>query len=270
MTASLQQLTWLASAPFRAQHQLVSGRLSTGPASRRGGTGLLPALFPPPFSSRHSLLGHPFPPGVSAPLTIGLPPGDRLPPADHDGVSVFRTRETRPGPGALYTPGTAVPARARVRPMSAACRLAAAGPCHPGVTTRPGMSLSRGISKGSLALAPPGHSPRLWPPDGTGTLGLSPGLRTRLQPGPSRACRGGDRPQALAWNNAVAISDLLRRIHSSRATSRRNALTRCPLEPGTGSLDNFHHPSSEGTFHVNTPESAPLFDRWIEAKRRYG
>jgi hypothetical protein len=177
MTASLQQLTWLASAPFRAQHPLVSGRLSRAPP-RRGADRCprVPAAFRlPAFASRPS-----FPAWCSAPLTIGLPPGDRLPPADHDGVSVFRTRETRPGPGALYTPGTAVPARARVRPMSAACRLAAAGPCHPGVTTRPGMSLSRGISKGSLAFAPPGPSPRLWPPDGAGALGLSPGLHTRL------------------------------------------------------------------------------------------
>jgi len=74
---------------------------------------------------------------------------------------MFRTRETRPGPGALYTPGTAVPARPRMRPVTAACRLAAAGPCHPGSTTRPRVSLSRGISKGSLAFAPPDHSPRL-------------------------------------------------------------------------------------------------------------
>jgi hypothetical protein len=93
---------------------------------------------------------------------------------DPNGVSVFRTRETRPGPGALCTPGTAVPVRLRMHPAAAACRLAAAGPCHPGSTTRPGMIFSRGISKGSLAFAPPGHSPRLWLPDGTGALGLEP------------------------------------------------------------------------------------------------
>ena len=29
--------------------------------------------------------------------------------ADPSGVSMFRTRETRLGPGALFTPGTAVP-----------------------------------------------------------------------------------------------------------------------------------------------------------------
>ena len=40
--------------------------------------------------------------------------------ADPSGVSMFRTRETRPGPGALCTPGTAVPARPRVNPAAAA------------------------------------------------------------------------------------------------------------------------------------------------------
>jgi hypothetical protein len=46
--------------------------------------------------------------------------------ADPSRVSMFRTRETRPGPGALYTPGTTVPARLRVNPAAAACRLATA------------------------------------------------------------------------------------------------------------------------------------------------
>ena len=35
---------------------------------------------------------------------------------DPDGVSMFRTRETQLGPGALSTPGTAVPATARCNP----------------------------------------------------------------------------------------------------------------------------------------------------------
>jgi hypothetical protein len=79
--------------------------------------------------------------------------------------------------------------------------------------------------------------------------GFTPG-----RAGLGRACRGGDRPQALTWNNAVAISDLLRRIHSQRATSRRNALARCPLEPGAGSVRYSHSPRSEGTSHVDTPQ----------------
>ena len=36
------------------------------------------------------------------------------------------------------------------------------------------------------------------------------------------------------------------------------ALTRCPLEPGTGSFRHSHCPSSEGTFHVDTPENTPI------------
>jgi len=47
-------------------------------------------------------------PRGSAPLTIGLPHRTG---ADPSGVSMFRTRETRLGPGALFTPGTAVPSR---------------------------------------------------------------------------------------------------------------------------------------------------------------
>ena len=118
--------------------------------------------------------------------------------------------------------GTAVPARPRVNPAAAACRLATAGPCHPGVTTRPGMFSSRGISKGSLSFAPPGHSPHLSPPDGTGALGLFPGLHTRLSRTQPRM-PGRDEPQALARGHVVAISDLLQLTHSTRATSCRNA-----------------------------------------------
>jgi hypothetical protein len=100
--------------------------------------------------------------------------------ADPSGVSMFRTHETRPGPGALCTPGTAVPARPRMHPVTAACRLSTAGPCHPGTTARPGMFFSRGISKGSLAFAPPGHSLACDPQTERGPLGSAPGLHTPL------------------------------------------------------------------------------------------
>jgi len=49
--------------------------------------------------------------GDSAPLTVGLPHRLRIPAPGmraHNGVSTFRTHEIRTGPGALYTPGTAV------------------------------------------------------------------------------------------------------------------------------------------------------------------
>ena len=140
---------------------------------------------------------------------------------------MFRTREIRPGPGALCTPGTAVPARPRMHPVTAACRLATAGPCHPGTTARPGMFFSRGISKGSLAFAPPGLPLACNPRTEREPSGFTPGF-TPGWAGPSRACRGGDGPQALARGNVAAIiSGLLpRRTHSLRATSRRNAWRR--------------------------------------------
>jgi hypothetical protein len=51
------------------------------------------------------------------------------------------------------------------------------------------------------------------------------------------------------------------RVVERCASSRGHAtiaLTRCPLEPGPGSLDNSHSPRSEGTFHVNTPENTTI------------
>ena len=55
--------------------------------------------------------------GNSAPLTVGLPHRLRIPAPGmrtHSRVYTFRTRETRTGPGALFTPGTAVSAGHRV------------------------------------------------------------------------------------------------------------------------------------------------------------
>jgi hypothetical protein len=48
---------------------------------------------------------------------------------------------------------------------------------------------------------------------------------------------------------------------TTRGSSPRHAAispTRCPLEPGDGSVRYSNSPSSEGTFHVNTPESTPI------------
>ena len=53
-----------------------------------------------------------YPPGTWAFVTSGLPPPTNGV-ADPDGVSVFRTHETRLGLGAPYTPGTVVSTRPR-------------------------------------------------------------------------------------------------------------------------------------------------------------
>ena len=148
--------------------------------------------------------------------------------ADPSGVSMFRTCETRPGPGALYTPGTAVPHGHVCIPRPPPAALQRPVPVTPVSRPVPGC-LSHEASarvhwRSPLPAIPLAcgsqteREPSGFPP------GFTPG-----RAGLGRACRGGDRPQALTWNNAVAISDLLRRIHSPRATSRRNALARCPL-----------------------------------------
>jgi len=189
--------------------------------------------------------------------------------ADPSGVSMFRTRETRPGPGALCTPGTAVPARPRMHPVTAACRLSTAGPCHPGTTAHPGMFFSRGISKGSLAFAPPGLPLACGPRTERAPSGFTPSF-TPGWAGPSRACRGGNEPQALARGNVAAIiSGLLpRRTHSQRATSRRNAwrralqvrglqgvVTRNLPEPGRSSPSNAERDGrcAAGPFFASSP-----------------
>jgi hypothetical protein len=77
-----------------------------------GGTDQPLFAFLSPFGCRPWLCGHPRPPGSWAFVTSGLPPNPEGM-ADPDGVSVFRTHETRLGLGAPCTPGTAVSTRPR-------------------------------------------------------------------------------------------------------------------------------------------------------------
>jgi hypothetical protein len=106
-------------------------------------------------------LGHPVPPGASAPLTIGLPRRRRRGPE-----RVFHVPHASDpaGSGALCTPGAAVPARPVVLP-AAACRISTASPCRPGLRPAPG----RIIDEASASFAP-GRA------------------------GPGNARQGGDRP----------------------------------------------------------------------------
>ena len=161
-----------------------TGELCSAPAGEPGVTALVSRrLSAAGICSRASCPARGF-----CPSAIGLP--RRLRRRGPGQGPMFRTREVRPGPGALCTPGTAVPARPRMHPVTAACRLATAGPCHPGTTVRPGMFFSRGISKGSLAFAPPGLPLACDPRTERGLLGFTPGF-TPGWAGPSRACRGG-------------------------------------------------------------------------------
>src|ERR1039457_1118000 len=102
--------------------------VTRAPSGRSPGPAALAFLLP--FSHRHSLPGHPVPPGTSAPLTIGLPPGLHLPvPAGRTLTRFPRSARMRPGPGRAPS----IP-RGQLCPLAvdlstaAACRLSAADP----------------------------------------------------------------------------------------------------------------------------------------------
>jgi hypothetical protein len=116
--------------------------------------------------------GHPFPAGGLG-LPCGWLTGSCCQEPDPIGIPRFtRMRCDRvgcpldPGDGGALTTGLQSPA--------AACHIAAAKSLHLGHTSTVRGSPSRGIAEGSLH-SPVRSSPRLWPPDGTGALGLLPG-----------------------------------------------------------------------------------------------
>ena len=83
---------------------------------------------------------------LSPPLGHKAPRGARFP----------RSTRVRPGLGrTLSLPRGQRCSSAIESSVAAACRLATAGPCHPGTTTQPGMLTLRGISKSFLVVAPP-------------------------------------------------------------------------------------------------------------------
>ena len=139
----------------------------------------------------------------------------------HSRVYTFRTRETQTGPGALSTPGTAVfTGRRGVRgrrlpPLSG--RFLSSRHSH-----QPGMSMSRGISKGFRIVAPFRSFPSpVAAMAGAAVLGLFRELRTqpaRNRPRTSR--RGQVEHKPVAMSPASARPPQL--AHSPRATSCRN------------------------------------------------
>jgi hypothetical protein len=69
--AFLQRLTCPRQRAFAPGHQARYPASYTQPPG--GGAGHTSRAFLLPFGRRHSLPEHPFPPGDSAPLTVGLP-----------------------------------------------------------------------------------------------------------------------------------------------------------------------------------------------------
>jgi hypothetical protein len=116
---------------------------------------------------------------------------------------------------------------------ASACRFPAASPCHPETCSHRGGTQSRGINGGSRH-SPARPAPRLWPPDETRTLGLSPVLRT--PPLPAAHDRAGPgmstHPELRCRHNRPSNP----RVHSQGATSCRNG--RCGCSPGAGRCIN--------------------------------
>jgi hypothetical protein len=105
---------------------------------------------------------------------------------------------------------------------TAACRLSAAGSCHPGTATQPGMSMSRGISKGFRIVAPFRSFPSpVAAMTGAAVLGLFRELRTQpVRNRPRTSRRGQVEHKPVAMSPASARPPRL--AHSQRATSCRN------------------------------------------------
>jgi hypothetical protein len=192
-----------ASAPFRAGPPgPVSGQLSEttrwrGGPSRPG--------FLPPFGYRHSLLGHPIPAGEFRP-PHGRPTGQTAGP--RRGYHVPHARVAT-GLGALCTPRTTVLVLAGARPQPASAAFSTASPCTPPQQPTMRSSPSRGINESS-SNSPVRSSPRLWPPDGTGTPWAFPRASHPADQEPDDARRGGDRPPS---------TDLEQRSRHIRRTS---------------------------------------------------
>lgn len=185
MTVRLQRLTCHTSAPFRARAPgPVSGQLSTATGGGADQSRLrFPVAFrPPAFASWASCPARGFRPSYDRPTAP--------PPAARTRAGFPRSARMRPG----WVRASSVPRgrrcrRDRVWCPIAACRFATARPCHPDVALRPGMCLSRGISKDSLVFARPAFPSPVASQTERAALGLSPELPTSRHRMPGRRSR---------------------------------------------------------------------------------
>ena len=107
--ARLQRLTCPCRRAFAPGHR---ARYPASYTNRSAGGRSTSSAFLSPFGCRPSLLGHPVPAGDLGLRYLRLTATTNGV-ADPDGVSVFRTHETRLGLGAPCTPGTVVSTRPR-------------------------------------------------------------------------------------------------------------------------------------------------------------
>jgi hypothetical protein len=151
----------------------VSGQLYE---TASGGTGHAVPLSCCLSATGIRLLRHPFPAGISAPLTVGLPRCQHRPARTRTGFP--RSARMRPGwvGRPLYPGGDgADTAGSNARPPPAASQRPA--PATPAPHTVPGCFCNEASTR-IHSRSPLQPSPRLRPPDGAAALGLSPELHT--------------------------------------------------------------------------------------------
>jgi hypothetical protein len=130
---------------------------------------------------RHWLLGRPVPArGLGSPYGRLTGSAQAAPP-DPDGVSTFRTHEMRPGRVSSLPRERRCSLRPSGRPRPPSAALQRLAPATPVLHTGPGCQIDEASTRiqGHSPFRP---SPHLWHPARTGTLGLSPELRTRPLP----------------------------------------------------------------------------------------
>ncbi len=204
--------------PCEPGHQArVSGRLY---AATGGRTGHHAALSRRLSAAGLRLLRHPFPPGTSAPLAVGLPRRQHRPARTRAGFP--RSARMRPG----WDRASSIPRGRRCRYdreqcPSAACRLATASPCHPGPAPPSRDAFVTRHQQGFTGVRPSSLPLTCGPQTARRPLGFPlsftpPGTR---YPG---ACQGGDRSSALTRATCPASAEPPSRSHSQRATSCRN------------------------------------------------
>ena len=130
------------SAPSRTGPGLlhpVSGQLSTRHPVEIPGRATCGFLLL--FSCRHSLLGHPLPPGLPPPLLSAYRrrAAFAVPSRTHD-AGFPRCARVRYGPGGALSVSRGRRCSSAIgASVAVACRFSTASPCHPGAATQPGM-----------------------------------------------------------------------------------------------------------------------------------
>jgi hypothetical protein len=141
--------------------------------------------------------------------------------ADPDGVSVFRTRETRLAQGALFTPGTAVPSAAGDLPAARLPLSSSQSLFIPDYNPPREVIVTR-HQQGFTVVHPIPAFPSPVTPGGTGSSGFSLSFAPR-RAGPGDARQGGDRPRTLPglrpWHQPASFDALTHNVRPHVARS---------------------------------------------------